>query len=237
MTPPLSAWELTGAPVPLPGGHRNTVLRVGDHVVKTTRRSEAAVAWLLPVMEALTAYGLAAPRPMRSGDGRLVVEGWTCEPFVDGVPCATVSLRPNWPRLPKSLGQRPGFAAAQALQFTPRGGDIDLTTMPPPLVRAVRAAWSALPRAAPCVVHGDLNRSNLIQTTKGIAVIDWDEARLDHPGFDHVALGQATSAEVRAAQAWEIACCWQLEPERARELARRFVRDARRPTKMRAPSC
>lgn len=226
MTPPLDAWGLAGTPVPLLGGHRNTVLRVADHVVKSTRRTEGAAAWLLPVMDALAVHGLLAPRPLRSVDGRLVVEGWTCEPFVDGVPCATVSLRRAWPRLSKSLGQRPGFAAALALQHISRGGDIDLSTMPPPLVRAIRKAWERLPRAVHCIVHGDLTRSNLIQTPDGIAVIDWDEARLDHPGFDNVALGQATTAEARAAQAWETACCWQIEPHRARTLARAFLRSA-----------
>ena len=100
--------------------------------------------------------------------------------------------------------------------------------MPLPLVRALRKAWGALPEQGRCVVHGDLNRSNLIRTADGITVIDWDEARMDHPAFDRAALGRASHIEARAAQGWEIACCWHLEPARARRLARAFITDTRR---------
>ncbi|WP_299687367.1 phosphotransferase [uncultured Tateyamaria sp.] len=237
MTPPLDAWGLSGAPVPLPGGHRNTVLRVGNHVVKSTRRTEAAVAWLLPVMEALAMRGLHAPRPMRSARGALVVQGWTCEPFVHGAPCDASALRRVWPYLSTAFGQRPGFAHTRALRYVPCSGDIDLSTVPNPLLRAVRRAWAALPQTAPRVVHGDLNRTNLIRSVHGVTVIDWDEARLDHPGFDRVALGRGTTTEARAALAMEIASCWRPEPARARALARRFLLDRMRQRKSRPASC
>ena len=236
MTPPLAAWGLDGTPAPLPGGYRNTVLRVGDHVLKTTRRSEAAVAWLVPVMDGLSAHGLSAPRPIRAADGRYVVDGWTCEPFVAGHPCGPNALRRLWPRL-GGLPQRPGFAAARALLDLHAGGDIDLSRMPVPLARALRKAWRALPKRGPCLVHGDLNRSNLIRSDRGITVIDWDEARMDHPGFDRFALGSGTPTEARAAQAWEIACCWHLEPARARGLARRFINDTRKRRNSDASPC
>ncbi|MEL6887926.1 MAG: phosphotransferase [Pseudomonadota bacterium] len=236
MTPPLAAWGLDGTPAPLPGGYRNTVLRVGVHVLKTTRRSEAAVAWLVPVMDALGARGLSAPHPIRAADGHYVVDGWTCEPFVAGQPCDPQALRQLWPRL-TGFPQRPGFAAAKTLQYLPRGGDVDLSRMPPPLVRALRKAWGALTEQGTCVVHGDLNHSNLIRTAYAITVIDWDEARMDHPGFDRAALAHASHIEARAAQAWEIACCWHLEPTRARRLARAFIINTRRRRNWNASPC
>ena len=222
MRPPLAAWGLDGMPVPLQGGHRNTVLRVGDHVVKSTRRSEAAIAWLLPVADALRPHKLHMPRPMRSATGVFVVKGWTCEPFVQGVPCDPSDLT-AWQSRSYGLRQRNGFASAAALCRRPTGGDIDLRYMPAPLVRAIRRAWAALSKASPCLVHGDLTRSNLLENETGITILDWDEARMDHPGFDRVALATGHAVERRAAAAWEIACCWQREPARARHLARTFI--------------
>ncbi|MEM8656063.1 MAG: phosphotransferase [Pseudomonadota bacterium] len=240
MRPPLAAWGLTGTPVPLPGGHRNTVLRVGDCVVKTTRRSEAAVAWLLPVIDQLEQHGLTAPRPMPSTRGALIADGWTCEPFVDGSPCDPSRLKSLWPEVARStrgIPQRPGFASAKALLCVPRGGDIHIPDLPPPLARAIRAAWDALDPTPPCLVHGDLNASNLIQHGDRITLIDWDEARLDHPGFDRAALGLGTPAEHHAAAAWEIACSWQIEPDHARARAKPFLAHHRRLRKAARPSC
>ncbi|WP_052249626.1 phosphotransferase [Tateyamaria sp. ANG-S1] len=240
MTPPLGAWGLMGTPAPLPGGHRNTVLRVGDHVLKTTRRSEAGIAWLLPVIDALERSGLSATRPMRSAGGTLIVDGWTCEPFCRGTPCDPSCLQDVWPQLAlgtRTIKQRQGFASSKALLYLPHGGDINLSHLPPPLARALRAAWRALDHEGPCVVHGDLNASNLIQTGDRITIIDWDEARMDHPGFDRVALGLGTPAERHAAAAWEIACSWQIEPDHARALVKPFLAHHRRAGKTVRPPC
>ncbi|MEL6467270.1 MAG: phosphotransferase [Pseudomonadota bacterium] len=240
MTPPLSAWSLSGTSTPLPGGHRNTVLRVGDHVLKTTRRSEAAISWLLPVFDELETLGLSAARPMRSNQGNFSVDGWTCEPFIAGTPCDPKRLRVAWARvngLPRSLRQRHGFAGAKMLLRAWRGGDVELGRMPLPLVCALRSAWRALPEVLPCITHGDLNPSNLIQSGNRITIIDWDEARLDHPGFDRAALGLGTPTERHAAAAWEIACCWQIEPDHARALVKPFLAHHRRITKPAHPSC
>ncbi|MEL6452963.1 MAG: phosphotransferase [Pseudomonadota bacterium] len=226
MIPPLGAWGLTGTPVPLPGGHRNTVLRVGDHVVKSTRRSEAAIAWLLPVLDAAEQAGLRAPRPLRSASGALVVDGWTCEACLPGAPTDPTSIAAQmaaFHSLTQSQPQRPGFASAGALVMAHRGGDIDLTAMPPPLVARLRAAWAMLPNDQ-TVVHGDLSRGNLLTGADGgVTLVDWDEARVDHPGFDLAQLGQHDPIQARAAYAWEIACCWQIEPDRARALAQVFA--------------
>ncbi len=216
------------------------MLRVGDHVLKTTRRSEAGISWLLPVFDLLQQHGLRAPRPLRSAHGTLIVDGWTCEPFVTGTPCDPAHVRAIWPHVSRStrqIRQRPGFSAARALCHVPRGGDIDLTRLPAPLARAIRQAWHALPPEPSGAVHGDLTPSNLIRSGNRIAVIDWDEARMDHPAFDRVALGTGTETERHAAAAWEIACSWHIEPDHARALVKPFLAHHRRIRKPARPSC
>jgi len=41
--------------------------------------------------------------------------------------------------------------------------------------------------------------------------------------FDHGQTGPVPPAIARAFDAWEVAVCWQIEPERARALARRLL--------------
>ncbi|MEX0308717.1 MAG: phosphotransferase [Tateyamaria sp.] len=227
MTPPLGAWELTGTPVPLPGGHRNAVLRVGKHVLKSTRRSEAAVTWLLPLAELMQTCGLMMPRPVRSqATGTFIVDGWTCEPFVPGVPTAPRDIADRmtaFHRAAAHLPQRDGFIAARDLGAEQCGGDIDLDGLPPALASAMLAAWDALPDDL-TVVHGDLNATNILTDDTGqVTLIDWDEARRDAPAFDLVTWTEQPPQHVtRAALAWEIACSWQLEPDHARALIPAF---------------
>ena len=227
MIPPLAAWGLSGTPEPLAGGHRNAVLRVGGHILKSTRRDEPAIAWLLPVLEAAEACGLRVARPIRSASGALVVDGWTCETRLPGVKSAVAPLAPMiraFHEQAKGLPQRPGFASSQTLLHQRAGGDVDLNLLPADLVRAVRAAWSELAGNEQGIVHGDLNAGNILRDADGrYALIDWDEARRDVLAFDLAAMDSADPKTARAALAWEIACCWQAEPDRARSLARDFM--------------
>lgn len=227
MTPPLGAWGLTGTPVPLPGGHRNTVLRVGQHVLKTTRRSEPAIEWLLPVSRIAATCGLNMPCPMRSRSGTFVVDGWTCEPFCVGGPTPPEAIGDRIRRLHNAatdLPQRDGFASARDLLTKQVGGDIDLTAMPPDLTAHIKAAWQAIGNET-TVVHGDLNRANILTDGNGVTtLIDWDEARCDHPLFDTVTLSDTPPLVTRRATlAWEIACSWHLEPAHARALVPSFL--------------
>ncbi|WP_299148856.1 phosphotransferase [uncultured Tateyamaria sp.] len=223
MIPPLAAWGLTGTPVTLRGGHRNTVLRVGAHVLKTTRRSEAALEWLTPVHDAAQAAGLRVPRLIRSEAGALNVEGWTCEPYLPGRPsdARTIATRIEaFHHACIALPQRPGFASATDLIMSECGGDVDLRLMPTQVVAQIRQAWSAVAGQPQSVVHGDLGPSNIPIDREGtISLIDWDEARFDLTLFDTALTGNTRPEAKRARLAREIACCWQIEPDRARRLA------------------
>ena len=117
--------------------------------------------------------------------------------------------------------QRPGSLGAHDLLTHDRGGDIDLSSMPTQLVDQIRTAWSALPiRSDHCVVHGDAGPGNAILTRDGRCVlIDFDEARVDHPAFD---TGTTPTAQ-RAQLAWEIATCWHAEPRYAQSLVPSFL--------------
>lgn len=225
MTPPLTAWGLIGIAQPLPGGHRNTVLRVGDHVLKTTRRSEAALRWLGPLQDIGAHQGLNAPRLIPSLRGSLNIDGWTCEAYLPGTPTSPERVARAMTTIhhaAKDMPPRPDCPGSRQLQTDMVGGDIDLSVMPPDLVARLRAAWAALPRDQ-TAIHGDLNPSNILTQEDGrIVLIDWDEARFDSPIFDQVTWSDDNPNHIKAAMAWEIACCWRVEPERARHLARAF---------------
>ncbi len=231
--PDPAAWGLPDlAFEPMPGGHRNRVLRgigVGaGFVFKTTTRTPQALAWLAavkrPALEA--GFVVALPQPTRSG--AVAAAGWTMEPWIEGAPLDAGDLprlgtaMADLHRRTQGIAQRPGFAAARDLLQQTRGGDIDLGQMPEPLVAMCRAAWTVLPDDPLTLVHGDLNPGNILLTPSGhFALLDWDEARADLPLFDRMALGETGDTVARtAALAYEIACCWGTEPARAHRLAR-----------------
>jgi len=231
--PPLEAWGIVATLEPLPGGHRNTAFRTrglaGERVFKTSRRSQGALAWLAPVHAAATAAGFRVPDLIASQRGALSVAGWTCEPFIAGRAFAETDLPGIAPQLAAfhaasgALPQRPGFRAAADFAAATRGGDIDLGLMPARLVQACRAAWATLAGLPRAVVHGDICAGNLLHGDDGRPVLlDWDEARHDAPLFDLGQLAPMPPAIRRALAVWEVAVCWQIEPARARALARRL---------------
>ncbi|MEM9853864.1 MAG: phosphotransferase [Pseudomonadota bacterium] len=233
-TPPLDAWNISASLKALTGGHRNLAFKTSglrrDLVFKTTRRSESAIAWLAPVHRAAIAAGLRAPEHIPSTRGRLIESGWTCEPFIEGRAAPPEALYALWPAmnaLHQSLGalpQRPGFLSSRALLSVETGGDIDLRAMPAKLRHLCREAWSAPAQGAETVIHGDLNASNLLVCEDGrLALLDWDECRRDHAFFDLGLLKPLGPSEAQAILAWEVACSWRLEPQRAKALATRLT--------------
>lgn len=231
--PPKHLWSTSARLMPMAGGARASVLRTSgldpDLVFKTTARSAEALCWLLPVHDAARAAGFVVPklRPTVSGD--LVAEGWTCEDFLVGSPLARSDLPEIAPLLARfhartrGMPQRPGFLSSQDLDTRTSGGDIDFTAMPAQLANRIRFALRALPAHPTCVIHGDITPANVLRLPDGrFGLLDWDETRRDLPLFDFQLIQAASDIEARACLAWEIACCWQGEPQRARKLAASF---------------
>lgn len=196
-----------------------------------TNRSVEALDWEIDLLEDLSSAGLGVPRlvPTARGDrrsGHLIVMD-----RVRGTALGTDHDRLALAEYLRTLhdltvgrAQRPAFASTAALLATDRGGDVDLTVMPADAVEAVRAAWAALPPAPSCVVHGDPGAGNVLVTSRDeIVLIDWDEARVDHPWFDLAALPRELSGleegdwvvAERASHAWEAAVSWTLESDYA----------------------
>jgi hypothetical protein len=233
--PPIGRWGVAAALVALPGGHRNTAFRTRglarDLVFKTTRRGEDAISWLVPVFALAERSGFIVPWPMKSARGRYVEDGWTCEPFIHGERWRAEDMAGLGGRIAQfqaasgDVAQRPGFASACALLQCDVGGDVDLQGMPDEIVARCRATWSRIAGWPTGVVHGDLQPGNLLRVAGGqVALLDWDECRVDARLFDDVAVGLAADeAAGMALLAWEVACSWRLEPEYARRLATRLM--------------
>lgn len=233
MAPPIALWGVSAPVEPLLGGHRNQVWRTRglaqELVFKTTIRSEAAMAWLLPVQEVARDCGFDVPELRRCLNGTYVAAGWTCETLMKGAVLPRAGLSALGPSLaPFHSGttgwlQRPGFESSQALISVPSGGDVDLTRVPADVVALCRAAWAAVQAAQLSVVHGDLAEGNVLRGPNGrIVLLDWDECRVDLALFDTAPHAPKSDAERRAHLAWEVACSWQREPEYARDLAERL---------------
>lgn len=258
----LEAWGALRATRPLPASRRGSALLAAGSrppydaaedsrfVAKATTRDPAAVAWANAVKQRARSSGLLAPPYLPAADGRLVVDGVTLQPYLAGRAATPVELRAAEPRLrafhaaTAGMRQRPGFAGSVALLHRRRGGDVDLDTMPVELVRLCRAAWRALRDLPRSGIHGDLNADNVLVTPAGeIALVDWDECRVDAPLFDVDAWRDAAgpgsgstldvladrsdaparlgaAAAKRARLAFEVASCWTVEPAHARRLAR-----------------
>lgn len=202
---------------PLPGGHRNHVFLVesaeGRFVAKTTRHSEAALRWLMPVLAVAARCGLNPPVLCEGSDGRFAPGGVTLEPFMPGEPATWSDVLDLQPRL------RRLHAALSSVRARPGQG---IGTEVPPAHRvALARAYGRLPGPAFTVVHGDVTPSNVLRTADGLSLIDWDEARRDHPAFDTPIPWQSASVlNLRLRR--EVASGWQVEPHYARTLARRI---------------
>jgi hypothetical protein len=228
--PPIDRWNVEADLTALCGGHRNIAFRtVGlqqELVFKSTRRSQDAVEWLVPVHDLAETCGFAVPRHIKSVGGMIVESGWTCEVLIEGSPFGVAdlpSINDNisyFHRLAAEIAQRPGFLSSQDLLKLNAGGDIDLASMPLNIVLKCREAWAHLPVGHSTVVHGDLNPSNLLRCADGRpALLDWDECRRDLPLFDIGQIQLLGHAEQSAIIAWEVACSWRLEPAYAKQAA------------------
>lgn len=212
---------------PLSGGVANDVwsvtIRGRRAVARLGTRSDADLAWETGLLQYLAQAGLTVPVPIPTLDGRLSVEGLVVMTYVEGGPPQSPAL---WRRVAETLRelhrltggwpQRPGWRSSTELLQQSTGTRIDLTAMPAEAVARCRAAWAKLSGRPSCVVHGDPNPRNIRITADRVALIDWDESRVDVPDLDlalpYNAAGLDPGAYDLAAQAsaaWEAAVCWR----------------------------
>jgi Ser/Thr protein kinase RdoA (MazF antagonist) len=231
----LGAWGDVELGEAMAGGNRSVVVAANfsgaQVVVRRSRRSEAALEWELALMDRLRSNGLFTPEVVPTVDGRFHVDGVSVLAFIEGRQPSTTA---DWERVAAYLtelheigrgtSQRPGFRSAAELLEEERGGDVDLGAMPADAVRRCREAWEPLSCQPMTVIHGDPGVSNIVITDTDVVLLDWDEARVDCAWFDLAALpdevsplhGEQHRLASRAADAWEGAVGWQLEPDYAR---------------------
>jgi len=195
------------------------------------RRSDADLLWETDLLRHLDREGLTVPVPIPTRDGRHFANGLVVMTYVDGTPPETEA---DWRRVAEMLRQlhrltqgwpqRPGWRSSTDLLHVETGTRIDLAAMPVEGVARCRAAWGRLTKREQCVVHGDPNPGNIRMTPERVALIDWDESRVDVPDFDlvlpHNAAGlddDSYDAAAQASAAWDAAICW--DPSGADEFA------------------
>ena len=225
----LAQWGEDAARIePLSGGVANDVwsLRIrGQRAVgRLGSRSDADLAWETGLLQHLDREGLAVPVPIPTTDGRLFADGLVVMTYMEGGPPRTEA---DWRRVAQTLRQlhrltqgwpqRPGWRSSTDLLQAETGTRIDLTAMPPEAVARCRAAWARLAGRQTCVVHGNPNNpGNVRMTADRVALIDWDESRVDVPELDLVLPhngagleGEAHDTAAQASAAWEAAVCWK----------------------------
>ena len=206
---------------PLGGGGVNEVWSVrvdGQPAVarlgrRSDGRSDDDLAWETALLRNLDRHGLAVPVPIPTGDGRDFVDGLVVMTYLEGEPPDTDA---DWRRaadtfrqlhrLTQGWPQRPGWRSSTDLVEAETGTRIDLGAMPAEGVARCRAVWGRLSGREPCVVHGDPTPGNIRVTADRVALIDWDESRVDVPELDLVlpqnAAGLDSDTYDIAAQAW-----------------------------------
>lgn len=229
----LTPWGAPPLGERLGGGHRNEAYRVGDDwVVRRSRRSTASLKWELNLLNHLSQHGFAVPEVVPTRDGRrhadgLVMQRWLPghEPNPDEWPQVVHELRrlhallTHWP-------PRPDLPGTRDLLTIDQGGDVDLASMPAEAAAACRNAWREL-NGPLTVIHGDPCAANIRLFEGSVGLIDWDEARVDHPWLDLADIpGLEVPAAAKAAiDAWEAANAWVMEPRYARERLARLAVD------------
>lgn len=233
--PNVAAWSDVELVAAITGGARNPIFRARrgneDLVVRASGRSPDSLDWELQLLQTLSGAGVVVPLPILTDDGRPSADGVLIHRFIAGQPPRD---HQDWRRVVDVLRtvhdvtvgwrQRPGFASAHRLLTEDRGGDVDMTAIPESDRALIRRAWVPVLDGAPCAIHGDMGAGNVLVSEDHIALIDWDEARVDVPAFDYAHLPHDVPVPmavdrrvlITAGVAWEAATCWVVEPEYAR---------------------
>lgn len=234
--PRVTAWGQVELEAPLSGGARTPVFRAcrgnTELVVRVSGRPVAALDWELDLLETLSGHGVAVPQVLLTDDGRRHDDGVLVQKFIPGTGPRNAA---DWKRIVATLEsihtitsgwpQRPGFTSARSLLARDIGGDVDLSTMQASDVDLIRRAWHPVLLGTECGIHGDLGTANVLITDEHVALVDWDEARVDVPAFDYAHIpsdidlpGYSADRDelLKAGIAWEAASCWAIEPEYAK---------------------
>ena len=230
---PLTAWTGLRVLGPAVDGTRSRVfrgeLRGRAVAIRRSRRSPASLEWELDLMRVLPEHSFTVPEPHPADDGRLHVDGWCVQSWIEGRPPTTSS---DWDAVARELWrlhfllrdhpQRPGCVAVTQLGHRQVSGDADLAATPPHVVERCLVRFETYLESQLSVVHGDPGPDNIRVLDDGsVAFLDWDEARRDVPDLDFADLGVAVlpgfrrTRAVAAAHAWEALNGWQIEPDYA----------------------
>jgi Ser/Thr protein kinase RdoA (MazF antagonist) len=189
-----------GSPERLAGGYKNELLRYGDVVVRLEETTLDSARWEHELLRFLArsvpevVVPLAAPE--RAPDGRVA----TLLPYIDGLALdrddeaqrlelAGLLARLHCAGLHWQGGPRPGVPGFAELDLVRnRWWDWELVEQPRALVHAYEATLDWLfdpPPLAYGVIHGDVCRGNVrVRDGVVVAVIDWEDARLDWPAAE-----------------------------------------------------
>jgi Ser/Thr protein kinase RdoA (MazF antagonist) len=200
----------------------NGQLAVGRLGRRSDQRSDADLAWEMELLRYLDRQGMTVPVPIPTTDGRDFVDGLVVMSYVEGGPPETEA---DWRRVADTFRQlhrlthgwpqRPGWRSSIDFLHAQTGTRIDLGAMPPEGAARCRAIWARLTGRERCVVHGDPTPGNIRMTAHRVALIDWDESRVDVPHFDLVLPYNAADLDddvhdvaAQAWAAWDAALCY-----------------------------
>lgn len=215
-------------------GNRNEVWRGkrrGDTVaVRRSRRSAASLAWELDLLVELDHRGFRVPVPISTDTGELSFDGVVVQHWIDGRPPSTGE---DWQLVGAELkrlhaacsdiGQRPECVTTLELTRSARSVDADMAALPEGVADLVLEIFAGFEDVPVSLIHGDPMDSNIrmIQTGE-VALLDWDESRVDLTWHDLSNLGVTVldtafhGRAIRLSDAWEAANAWIVEPEYAR---------------------
>ncbi len=202
-------------------------------LVRRSPRRLDALAWELDLLDHLAQVGLRVPAARPAGDGRRQVDGVVVSAWLDGREPTSAA---EWDAVLAALArvheatadwsQRPGAVTAVELLARRRTELADLDALPAEALGPVEAALEALAAAQDgerAVVHGAARATTVRMVGSTVALLGWDEARVDQPALDRALLtvppSRAPRAVVRrAALAYRIAARWPHDEAEGRRL-------------------
>lgn len=215
-------------------GNRNEVWRAqldGEPVaVRRTRRPAPSLEWELDLIVELDRRGFHVPVPVPTDTGERSHNGVVVQRWLEGRPPSTDD---DWRAVAAELrrlhvafaarAQRPGCMTTPELTRFAHSVDADIGALPDAVAELVLRIFASFGDVPTSLIHGDPTASNIRITGSGtVALLDWDESRVDLQWHDLSNLGVSVldgASHVRAnllSDAWEAANAWVVEPEYAR---------------------